>query len=493
MAGQHVDVLIVGAGVSGIGAACHLVRECPGKTFAILERRRQIGGTWDLFRYPGVRSDSDMLTFGFGFRPWRDINVLADGPSIRVYLRDTAREYGIEEKIRFGARVIRASWSSVDNRWTVETCDAATGERAHWTADFLIAGTGYYDYDNGYRPDFPGEKRFGGTLVYPQHWPDNLDYRGKRIVIIGSGATAVTLLPALATEAGHVTMLQRSPGYLVALPARDRISAALHRVLPARMVYKLARGRNIAVQRLIYRLARARPDMVRAFVAKGVRRQLGADVDMRHFTPTYEPWDQRLCIVPDGDLFRALRSGRAEIVTDRIRTFTERGIELDSGRQLDADIVVIATGLSVQVLGGAALEVDSEPVRVNERITYKATLLEGVPNAALIFGYVSSAWTLKADLSAEYACRLLNHMDRHGYRKAVAHATDADRTEHSVMSALSSGYVRRGNDKLPRQGTNGPWKVTNDYFRDVPVLRRAPVDDGVIQFSTARSAVPAAR
>jgi cation diffusion facilitator CzcD-associated flavoprotein CzcO len=493
MAEQHVDVLIVGAGVSGISAACHLVRECPGKSFAILERRRDIGGTWDLFRYPGIRSDSDMLTFGFNFRPWRDTKVLADGPAIRGYLRDTVREYGIEEKIRFGVRVVRAAWSSVDDVWTVEARDEATGECAQWTANFLIAGTGYYDYDNGYRPDFPGEERFTGTLVHPQHWPEDLAYQGKRVVIIGSGATAVTLMPALADEAEHVTMLQRSPTYIVSLPARDRIAAAMQRVLPTRLVYRLARGRNIAAQRLIYALARARPDSVRAFVAKGVQRHLGPDVDMRDFTPKYEPWDQRLCIVPDGDLFRAVRSGRAEIVTDRIRTFTERGIELESGRHLDADIVVVATGLNVQLLGGAALEVDGEPVPVNERVTYRAVLLEGVPNAALIFGYVNASWTLKADLAAEYACRLIKHMDRHGYRKAVVHATGADRTGQSVMSALNSGYVRRGNDRLPRQGTNGPWKVSNNYLRDVPVLRRAPIDDGIIQFSTARSPMPAGR
>jgi cation diffusion facilitator CzcD-associated flavoprotein CzcO len=490
---QHVDVLIVGAGISGIGMACHLVRDCPGKSYAILERRRAIGGTWDLFRYPGIRSDSDMYTFGFNFRPWPGTKVLADGPAIRTYVRDTAREFGVEDHIRFGTRVTKASWSSATAQWTVEAHDEGTGETTRWLANFVVAGTGYYDYDTGFRPQFPNEDRFGGTLVHPQHWPDDLDYRGKRVVIVGSGATAVTLMPAMAADAASVTMLQRSPTYIVSLPAVDKLSAALQRVLPENTVYKLARGRNIAVQRLIYWLAKARPGVVRGMVAKGVRRNLGTDVDMRNFTPRYEPWDQRLCVVPDGDLFRALRSGTAEIVTDGIASFTETGIQLDSGRHLDADIIITATGLNVQVLGGAELEVDGERVDLPQRVTYKSVLLEGIPNAALIFGYVNASWTLKADLAAEYVCRLLNHMDRRGYRVAVAHATDADRASGSIMGALNSGYVQRGNDKLPRQGTRGPWRVSNDYLRDLQMLRRGSIEDGVLEFSTAREPVGADR
>jgi cation diffusion facilitator CzcD-associated flavoprotein CzcO len=490
---RYVDVLIVGAGISGIGAACHLARSCPGKSVAILERRRAIGGTWDLFRYPGIRSDSDMYTFGFNFRPWIDTKVLADGPSIREYVRDTAREYGIVDKIRFGVRVTSASWSSDTDLWTVDTRDEETGETARWTTRFLMACTGYYDYDNGYRPDFPGEDRFQGTVVHPQHWPEDLDYRDKKVLIIGSGATAVTMLPAMAAEAAHVTMLQRSPTYIVSLPARDMISAALQRVLPTSAVYKLARMRNIAVQRAIYGLARVRPGAVRALVAKGVKRELGEQADMRDFTPKYDPWDQRLCVVPDGDLFRALRTGKAEIATDTIDTFTETGVQLASGRHLDADIIVTATGLSVQLLGGAQLDVDGEPVPVAERVTYKGVLLEGVPNAALVFGYINASWTLKADLAAEYTCRLINHMDSRGATKAVAYADPDERTDGSVLGALNSGYVQRGNDRLPRQGTRNPWRVTNNYLRDAPMLRRAPVDDGILRFSTVRAPVAAGR
>ena len=488
MAEQHVDVLIVGAGISGIGAACHLERQCPGKSYAILERRRAIGGTWDLFRYPGIRSDSDMFTFGFNFRPWLDTKVLADGDSIRTYVRDTAREYGVEDHIRFGTRAVTASWSSAEQRWTVTARDEGTDETSTWTANYLLGCTGYYNYDQGYRPDFPGEERFGGILVHPQHWPEDLDYRGKRVVIIGSGATAVTLMPAMAEDAAHVTMLQRSPTYIVSLPARDKISAAMRKLLPAQVVYKLARARNIAMQRTIYAVARAKPDLIRGLVVKGAQRQLGSTADIKHFTPKYDPWDQRLCVVPDGDLFRAIRGGKAEIVTDGIKTFTETGIELESGQHLDADVIITATGLNVQMLGGAEVEVDGRAVAINECVTYKGVLLEGVPNATLVFGYINASWTLKADLAAEYTCRLLNHMDEHGYTTVVAHAREADRAEGSVMGALRSGYVVRGNAFLPRQGTRGPWKVTNDYLRDAQMLRRGAIDDGILEFGTPAAA-----
>jgi monooxygenase len=486
MPGEHVDVLIVGAGLSGIGMACHLSRECPDKSYLILERRPRMGGTWDLFRYPGIRSDSDMYTFGFNFRPWRDTQVLADGASIRTYVEQTAAEYGVEDHIRFGRQVTTASWSSAAGRWTVQAVDESSGTSEHLTATTLVCATGYYNYDAGYRPDFPGEDRFRGQLVHPQHWPEDLDYAGKKVVIIGSGATAVTLLPAMAEDAAHVTMLQRSPTYIVSLPAVDKISANLARVLPAKLVYRLARGRNIAIQRAIYALARSRPNVVRNMVRKGAERQLAGTSDLANFTPKYDPWDQRLCVVPDGDLFHAVRSGAADIVTDRIKTFTETGIELESGAELEADIVITATGLDVQMLGGTSLEIDGEPLVLNQKVTYKGVLLEDVPNAAMIFGYTNASWTLKADIAAEYICRLLNHMSERGLTQFAVHASDADRGPNSVLGSLNSGYVRRGNDRMPRQGTRGPWKVRNDYLRDAPLLRRAPIDDGVIEFSRAR-------
>jgi cation diffusion facilitator CzcD-associated flavoprotein CzcO len=487
MAGRHVDVLIVGAGISGIGAACHLARESPGKSYAILERRSAVGGTWDLFRYPGIRSDSDMYTFGYRFRPWRDARMLADGPSIRAYVEATAAEYGVTEHIRFAVRVTSARWSGEQARWSVETRDEETGEVERRTCGFLIWGTGYYDFDSGYRPDFPGEDRFQGQIVHPQHWPADLDHRGKRIVVIGSGATAVTLVPALAEEAEQVTMLQRSPTYILSLPGEDRVSAALRTVLPARTLYRLARGRNIAVQRGIYALARWRPDAVRRLVLAGVRRHLGPDAELRDFTPEYDPWDQRLCVIPDGDLFRAMRRGRARVVTDEIDTFTESGLRLKSGEELAADLVVTATGLEIQLFGGAELVVDGTPVRVGRAVTYKGAMLEGVPNAAMVFGYTNASWTLKADLVCEYVCRLINHMDARGYRQVVARAADGDRESGSMMSSLNSGYVRRGNDRLPRQGTRRPWRVSNDYLRDAPMLRHARIEDGILEFSRGRT------
>lgn len=483
MTEQHFDVLIIGAGISGIGAACHLTRESPARSYAILERRSAMGGTWDLFRYPGIRSDSDMFTFGFNFRPWTETRVLADGASIREYVQATAAEYGVDEHIHYGLQVVKASWSTGTGRWTVTAVREATGETETFTANFVVAGTGYYNYDDGFRPDFPGESDFRGEVIHPQHWPADLDYAGKKIVIIGSGATAVTLVPALAETAGHVTMLQRSPTYIVSLPAIDNIAAAMGRVLPESVVYKLTRSRNIGLQRAIYALAKARPQIVRSLVVQGAKRQLKGASDLANFTPKYDPWDQRLCVVPDGDLFHTIREGKADVITGRIATFTETGIRLESGAELAADIIISATGLNVQLLGGAALEVDGAPVPVNQRVTYKGVLLEGVPNAGLIFGYINASWTLKADLAAEYFCRLLNHMDAHGYTQVVANADDADRDEGSVLGALNSGYVRRGNDHLPRQGTNGPWKVRNDYARDAPVLRRGSIDDGVLQFS----------
>jgi cation diffusion facilitator CzcD-associated flavoprotein CzcO len=384
---EHVDVLIVGAGVSGIGAACHLTRSCPDKSYLILERRQRMGGTWDLFRYPGVRSDSDMFTFGYSFRPWNASKVLADGTSIREYVEETAAEYGVHEHIRYGMHVLKGSWSSETGRWTVEVRDAATRRRKKFTANFLMACSGYYNYDQGYRPEFPGEAEFTGTVVHPQFWPEDLDYRGKRVVIIGSGATAVTLLPAMAPDTAHITMLQRSPTYILTLPAEDKISERLRRFLPDSTVWRMARRRNILLQRGLYQLCRSRPEAVRNLMIKLAARQLNGTSDIANFTPRYQPWDERLCVVPNGDLFRAVRSGKADIVTDRIERFTATGIKLASGRELEADIIVTATGLNVQMLGGAEVEVDGETIDVSKRVAYKSVMLDGVPNAVLVFGY----------------------------------------------------------------------------------------------------------
>jgi len=486
MTETNVDVLIVGAGISGIGAACHLTRDGRGQSYLILERRHTIGGTWDLFRYPGIRSDSDMSTFGFNFRPWTASKVLADGPSIREYVEATANEYHVYDNIRFGQFVQHASWSSTTGRWTVQARNDATGEIDTYTARFLLGCTGYYNYDEGYRPKFPGEESFAGQIVHPQHWPEDLDYAGKRVVVIGSGATAVTLVPAMAPTAGHVTMLQRSPTYIIALPAVDKIAVWMRKFLPEMAVYRLSRIRNIGIQRLSYVVSRRWPNFMRKVVVASARRQLGPDYDLSNFTPKYNPWDQRLCVVPDGDLFRVIRDGKADVVTDTIDTFTESGVRLSSGQELPADIVVAATGLQIQMLGGATVDVDGEPLRLNEVLTYKSVLIENVPNAAMIFGYTNASWTLKADIAAQYAVRLLNYLDEHGYQQVVARAEPGDRGTDSVLGSLQSGYVMRGNPHMPRQGTRAPWIVLNNYIRDAQTLKRARFDDGLLHFSRPR-------
>lgn len=490
---RHVDVLIIGAGLSGIGMACHLTREQTGRSYAILERRTAIGGTWDLFKYPGIRSDSDMYTFGYGFRPWNGTKVLADGPHIRQYVEDTAAEYGVTEHIHFGRKVTTARWSSATETWTVEALDEQTGAVETFTSNFLVGCTGYYDYDNGYLPEFPGAADFGGQIVHPQHWPEDLDYRGKKVVVIGSGATAITLIPAMSDDAAHVTMLQRSPTYITTLPANDPVAVGMKLAkVPDKVAYRIGRARNIALQRASFELSRTNPAASRRVLLAAVRAQIGNKIDMRHFTPSYNPWDQRLCVVPNGDLFRVLRSGKASIVTDRIETFTERGIRLASGEELAADIVVSATGLRVQMLGGATLEIDGEPVVTRDRVVYKGTMLDGVPNAMMVLGYTNASWTLKADLAAEYFCRVLNHMREHGYTRMEAIAEEGDRSPDSVMGgALTSGYIQRGDAVMPRQGTRGPWQVINSYFRDRKMLRKAPLDDGVLTFTRASHAAEA--
>ncbi|WP_298451840.1 NAD(P)/FAD-dependent oxidoreductase [uncultured Marinobacter sp.] len=482
MSEQHFDVLIIGAGVSGIGMACHLRRECPGKSFAILERRQSLGGTWDLFRYPGIRSDSDMFTFGYNFRPWTGGKVLADGASIKNYVSETAKEYNVEQHIRYGLAVKTADWSSAEKCWKLTAANEATGKTETYTASFLIGCTGYYNYDQGYKPDFPGEADFKGLVVHPQHWPEGLDYTGKKVVVIGSGATAVTLVPTLAEKAGHVTMLQRSPTYLMPLPSTDKVTLGLQKVLPAKAAYRLTRARNITVSRFLYQRSRKNPKLMRRLFLGIIKHQVGDQTDMRHFTPSYNPWDQRLCVVKDGDLFRALKAGKASMATDHIEHFTETGIRLRSGEHLDADIIIPATGLDIQMLGGIKPKVDGQEVVLKDKVVYKNVMVEGVPNAGMIFGYTNISWTLKADIASEYLCRLINHMDQRELRVAVARDNENSLGEDTVMGALDSGYVKRAADRLPRQGTHGPWRASQDYQADVKVLRFDPIEDGYIEF-----------
>jgi cation diffusion facilitator CzcD-associated flavoprotein CzcO len=492
MPSEHVDVLIVGAGLSGVGAGCHLTADCPGKSFAILESRGQSGGTWDLFRYPGIRSDSDMFTLGYSFKPWREAKAIADGPSILRYIRDTAREHGVEQKIRYNHRVLSASWSSEEARWTVDVERTDTGETVQMTCGFLFGCTGYYRYDEGYTPAFEGVERFAGQIVHPQHWPEDLDYSGKRVVVIGSGATAVTLIPAMAERAAHVTMLQRSPSYVVSLPARDPIADFVRRVLPPKAAYPVVRWKNVTLATLMFQLSRRRPDFVKRILRKGVERQLPADYDVdTHFTPRYQPWDQRLCLVPDGDLFKALSGGDASIVTDRIETFTEKGLKLASGAELEADVIVTATGLNLQLLGGMTMAVDGREIELSETVGYKGMMFSGLPNMAVTLGYTNASWTLKGDLCAEYVCRLLNHMDAHGYRAVTPRGPDPSAPTEPFLD-LKSGYVLRSIDALPKQGDRTPWRLHQNYARDILMLRRGPIEDAAIEFSRAGTAVGAA-
>lgn len=488
MSSEHVDVLIVGAGISGIGAAYRLQERCPNKTFAILEGRGAIGGTWDLFRFPGIRSDSDMFTLCYPFRPWTGSQMIVDGTAIREYVQATAREYGIDRRIRFNRRVIRAEWSSSDARWTVDLERSETGEADQMTCGFLFTCTGYYRYDEGYTPEFPGIERFGGRVVHPQFWTDDVDYAGKRVVVIGSGATAVTVVPALAERAAHVTMLQRSPSYVFPFPAADPLVGLLGRVLPSRLAYPTVRWRNVKIQTLIWGLSRRWPGLMRRLIRKLAERRLppGYDIDT-HFNPRYEPWDERLCIAADGDLFEAITAGRVSVVTDQIDGLTERGISLVSGRELEADLVVTATGLNLQPLGGIELSVDGRAVKLPETLTYRGAMISDVPNLAFAFGYINQSWTLGADLTAQYVCRLLNYMGERGYdgctpRKARGVAGSTPFLE------LSSGYVRRGVDLFPRQGSGDPWYRTLNYYHDRKSVLGAPVDDPALEFDRIHSA-----
>ena len=478
---EHLDVLIVGAGLSGIGAAWHLQKNCPGKRYAILEGRAASGGTWDLFRYPGVRSDSDMYTLGYRFRPWKDAKAIADGPSILSYIREVASDHGIDRQIRYGHRVVGASWSTPDARWTVEI--ERGGERVFLSCGFLWMCSGYYRYEAGYLPEFPGIDGFKGRVVHPQHWPQDLDYAGKKVVVIGSGATAVTVVPSMAETAEHVTMLQRSPTYVVARPAQDPIANKLRRRLPLKLAYMLTRWKNVLLGMYFYQLCKRKPEKVKSLIVGGVRQMLGPDYDVaKHFTPKYNPWDQRLCLVPDADLFRAIRKKKASVVTDPIETFTEKGIRLKSGAELEADVVVTATGLVVQPLGGAKLVVDGKPVKPSDTMIYKGMMYSDVPNLASIFGYTNASWTLKADLVCEYVCRLLNYMDRKGFTKAVPHNSDPTLTEEPWVN-FSSGYIQRALPHQPKQGSKRPWKLYQNYVLDLLTLRHGSLRDKAMVFS----------
>jgi cation diffusion facilitator CzcD-associated flavoprotein CzcO len=480
---EHVDVLIVGAGLSGIGAACHLQQRCPSKSYAILESRETIGGTWDLFRYPGIRSDSDMYTLGYVFKPWRDAKSIADGSSILRYIEETAVEHGVQGKIRFGHRAVRAEYDSASCRWTVHAQAGEAGEAVTLTCSFLFMCTGYYRYDEGFSPRFEGQERFGGQIVHPQHWDESLDYAGKRVVVIGSGATAITLVPAMAEKAAHVTMLQRSPSYVVSLPSEDPIAGWLRRWLPVRVVYPLVRWKNVLLTMASFQISRRRPALMKRLVRKRQEALLpeGYDIDT-HFTPNYDPWDQRLCLVPNGDLFDVLGDGRASIVTDHIDTFTETGIRLRSGEELQADVIVTATGLNLLALGGIELAVDGREIVLGETMSYKGMMLSGVPNMALAVGYTNASWTLKCDLTCEYVCRLLQHMDRHGYAQCVPDNSDPS-VQRLPFIDFSSGYVQRAIASFPKQGSKSPWRLYQNYALDIVTLRRGSVQDEAMRFS----------
>lgn len=480
---EHIDVVVVGAGLSGIGAGYYLQERCPGRSYAILEGREAMGGTWDLFRYPGIRSDSDMHTLGYRFNPWPDPEAIADGPAILRYIKDTARRFGIDRKIRYQHRVVSADWSTTDKHWRLEVERGDTGHRQIITTNFLMMCSGYYDYDEGYTPEFRGCDSFKGTIVHPQKWPEDLDYAGKRIVVIGSGATAVTLVPSLAETAGHVTMLQRTPTYIVSRPKRDPIAAKLESVLPDGMARRATRWKNIVVGQIFYGACKQAPGPMRKLLMSGVRKELGDDCDVdKHFSPPYDPWDQRLCMVPDGDLFESIKAGRASMATDHIDRFVPEGLRLKSGETLEADIIITATGLKLQLFGGAGLRMDGEPIDLTKSLTYKAIMLSDVPNLALCFGYTNASWTLKIDLTQEYVCRLLNYMERHDKQVCVAKVDDPT-VEAEDFMGLQSGYIQRASDSLPKIGSKAPWRLRQVYLLDRANLRLTKVDDGSMTFA----------
>jgi monooxygenase len=479
----HVDVLIVGAGLSGIGAAHYLQTDCPWASYAILESRDAIGGTWDLFRYPGIRSDSDMYTLGYSFRPWDGEKSIADGDSILEYIKETARESGIDKKIHFGHRIMAADWSTEDAQWTVTAQRTDNGETVSLTCGFIFSCSGYYRYDQGYRPDFEGMDSFNGTIVHPQQWPEDLSVAGKKVVVIGSGATAVTLVPALAQSAEHVTMLQRSPSYIGSVPQKSPAAKVLNKILPKRYAGTAIKWCHALLTQGLYKLCQRRPEMMKKFLLKGVARQLPEGYDMSHFSPSYNPWDQRFCAVPDGDLFKVLSDGSASVATDRISTFTERGLRLESGQELEADIIVTATGLQLLFLGGIGLSVDGDVIDLPSRLVYKGMMLEGVPNFALAIGYTNASWTLKCDLTCDYVCRLLNHMHTTGSRQCTARDHEGMVGSGPILG-LTSGYIQRSAHLLPKQGTRQPWQVYQSYLKDYRSLKMSDIADDVMEFTS---------
>lgn len=479
---EHFDVVIVGAGISGIGAAYHLGARCPNRSYVILEGREQLGGTWDLFRYPGIRSDSDMHTLGFRFKPWKEQKAIADGDAILRYLHETVEEYGIDRHIRFGHGVDHARWSSEEARWSVETTCLENGEKRHFSCNFLFMCSGYYRYEEGYTPHFEGVEEFAGEIVHPQKWTDEIEYANKRIVVIGSGATAVTLVPELAKKAAHVTMLQRSPTYVVSRPSEDKLANALDRTLPSKLAYFMTRWKNVLVDRAFYGISRRAPKRVKKLLVDTVRKQLGPEYDVdTHFRPSYNPWDQRVCLVPDGDLFKTISRGEASVHTGHIDRFTREGIRLKSGEELPADLIVTATGLHMQFFGGMTISIDGAAIKPSSTMCYKAMMFSDVPNLALCFGYTNASWTLKADLTSEYVCRLLNHMSDNGQRSCVPRRHDASSSEEPFLS-FSSGYVQRALAMLPKQGSRWPWKLRENYLIDAMMIRYGKIDDGVMEF-----------
>ncbi|QLL07371.1 flavin-containing monooxygenase [Mycobacterium vicinigordonae] len=485
---EHLDVVIVGAGISGVSAAWHLQDRCPTKSYAILEKRADMGGTWDLFRYPGIRSDSDMYTLGFRFRPWTERQAIADGEPILDYVKSTAAMYGIDKHVRYRQNVTGADWSTAERRWTLQVDNDGTPSTL--TCSFLFLCSGYYNYEQGYTPRFNGSEDFAGPLIHPQHWPEDLDYQGKNIVVIGSGATAVTLVPALANSgANHVTMLQRSPTYIVSQPQRDSIAERLNRALPDRAAYTATRWKNVIRQAAMYGACKKWPRRMRKILMGWAQRQLPEGYDVRkHFGPHYSPWDQRLCLVPNGDLFRAIRHGKADVVTDTIDRFTATGIRLNSGTELPADIIVTATGLNLQLFGGATTSIDGQPVDLTKTTAYKGMMLSGLPNMIYTVGYTNASWTLKADLVSEFACRLINYMDDHGYETVVVDEPAADVEERPFME-FTPGYVLRSLDELPKQGSRTPWRLNQNYLRDIHLIRRGKIGDEGLLFAKKPAAV----
>ena len=476
----HTDVVIVGAGLSGIGAACHLQRRCPDKRFVLLEARDALGGTWDLFRYPGVRSDSDMQTLGFSFRPWTSDKSIAGGPAILDYIRETAHTFDIEKHIRYRHKLLSASWCSKQARWQLEI--ERENERVHYTCSFLYMCSGYYDYDTGYTPQWENAEAFRGRFVHPQKWPEDLSVAKQRVVVIGSGATAVTLVPELAKEAAHVTMLQRSPSYIAALPAEDKLAKRLHRLLPARLAHRLVRWKNLLQGIYLYQMARRAPELVKRSLIKEVRKELGENYDVeQHFTPRYNPWDQRLCLAPDGDFFKAIESGSASVVTDDITSFTKTGLRLASGEHLEADVVVSATGLKLKMVGGVQLSVDGAPVDIPNVLSYKGAMYSGVPNFASALGYTNASWTLKCELISKFVCRLLTYMDTQDYAVCTPRRPDAEVREQPAVN-LTSGYIRRSQHLLPKQGERTPWRIHQNYFQDLAAFEYSGFEDGALQF-----------